>query len=136
VNECIFAYGTLLPGQPQWPLLRRYVTDLGWETKVPGRLFDTGLSYPVADFEPGRHFSTDQVVGRAFGLLDATAQIALAALDRYEEVDLGLYRRLEVTTSEGTKCWAYCLGPQALDHFMNLTRIESGDWVQYLKKIT
>jgi gamma-glutamylcyclotransferase (GGCT)/AIG2-like uncharacterized protein YtfP len=132
VNECVFVYGTLLPDQPQWGLLRRFVTDQGWNTSVPGRLFDTGLGYPVADFETDHLLSDDQVLGRAFGLLATTAHIALTALDRYEDVDLGLFHRVVVTTTEGTRCWAYCLGPQASDHFEHLNRIASGDWVGYL----
>ncbi len=132
MSNCLFVYGTLLPHQPQWALLRQYVTDEGWETAVPGRLFDTGLGYPVADFEPSQLSPEDHVIGYAFTLLHASAQSALTSLDRYEEVDLGLYRRLLVTTTEGTSCWTYSLGPQASDHFAHLTLIESGDWVRYL----
>jgi gamma-glutamylcyclotransferase (GGCT)/AIG2-like uncharacterized protein YtfP len=138
VNERLFVYGTLLPDQPQWALLRRYVTDHGWDTAVAGRLFDTGHGYPVADFEPARLTvsapATDQVIGRAFTLLHTTSQVALTALDSYEEVDRGLYRRALVTTIDGTRCWAYCLGAHATDHFERLEPIESGDWIRHLRE--
>jgi gamma-glutamylcyclotransferase (GGCT)/AIG2-like uncharacterized protein YtfP len=129
----LFVYGTLLPDQPQWELLRRYVTDLGWATSVAGQLFDTGLGYPVADFEQTAT-TEDQVIGRVFTLLSASAEIALGALDHYEDVGLGLYRRIQVTTADGTTCWAYCLGPTAAQHFAHLTPIHSGDWVRYLNQ--
>jgi gamma-glutamylcyclotransferase (GGCT)/AIG2-like uncharacterized protein YtfP len=132
VSECLFVYGTLLPDQPQWALLSRYVTDHGWDTAVAGQLFDTGHGYPVANFEPANLSPRDQVIGRAFSLLHTTSQAALAALDRYEDVDLGLYRRVLVTTTDETRCWAYCLGTNAADHFERLIHIESGDWVRYL----
>lgn len=127
----IFVYGTLLPEQPQWSLLRRYVTDEGWEAAVPGLLFDTGFGYPVAEL-CGQFDDFTLVRGRCMHLLEASASIALEALDRYEEVHLGLYRRLEVTSINGQRCWSYSLGPHAAQHFTQLDPILSGDWVQHL----
>jgi gamma-glutamylcyclotransferase (GGCT)/AIG2-like uncharacterized protein YtfP len=132
MTPLLFVYGTLLPGQPQWSLLSRYVTDQGWVAAVRGRLFDTGLGYPVADLK--EHTNPTYVVhGRCVHLLEATAQMALDALDRYEDVHLGLYERLEVTTSDGRISWAYSLGADATPHFSRLDLIPSGDWVQHLR---
>lgn len=127
----IFIYGTLLPEQPQWSLLNRYVADEGWEASVPGLLFDTGFGYPVAELS-GRFDDSALVHGRCVHLLETTAHIALEVLDRYEEVHLGLYRRLEVTTSAGRRSWSYSLGPNAARHFTRLDPIPSGNWAQHL----
>jgi gamma-glutamylcyclotransferase (GGCT)/AIG2-like uncharacterized protein YtfP len=132
MTPLLFVYGTLLPGQPQWSLLSRYVTDHGWEAAVRGRLFDTGLGYPVADLK--EHTDPTHIVhGRCVYLLEATAQMALDALDRYEDVHLGLYERLEVTTSVGQAAWSYSLGAAADQHFARLELIPSGDWAHHLR---
>jgi gamma-glutamylcyclotransferase (GGCT)/AIG2-like uncharacterized protein YtfP len=130
----LFVYGTLLPGQPQWGLLRRYATDQGWRTAVPGLLFDTGQHYPVAelwDKQESRQ-QTALVHGRYVPILESAALTAWEALDRYEEVHLGLYQRLVVTTTCGQSCWSYSLGSGAAQHWGHLEPIPSGDWVQHL----
>jgi gamma-glutamylcyclotransferase (GGCT)/AIG2-like uncharacterized protein YtfP len=134
----LFIYGTLLPGQPQWGLLRRYATDQGWTTAVPGLLFDTGQRYPVAELWPVQESGKNSgqgsplVHGRYIPILESAARTAWEALDRYEEVHLGLYQRLVITTTCGQSCWAYSLGPGAAQHWEHLEPIPSGDWVQHV----
>ena len=114
----LFAYGTLLPGDVRWPLLRRFVTDEGWPDRVAGRLFDTGLGYPAAIFGSG-----SLIHGRTFTLLTASLEQALEVLDREEDTVSGMYRRVTVTTESRTVAWAYAYGDG-----LELTPIESGDW--------
>jgi gamma-glutamylcyclotransferase (GGCT)/AIG2-like uncharacterized protein YtfP len=130
----LFVYGTLLPHQPQWSLLSRYVTDEGWEAEVPGVLYDTGLGYPVADLN-GPFDSHCLIYGKCFQLLETSVRIALEALDRYEEVHLGLYQRIEVTKKDGQTSWSYSLGPAASHHFTRLEPVPSGDWILHLAAI-
>jgi gamma-glutamylcyclotransferase (GGCT)/AIG2-like uncharacterized protein YtfP len=121
VNEpisAIFVYGTLRPGDVQWTLLESYVADDGVDDAATGELFDTGLGYPAGVFE-----GAGTIVGRTYQLLADRVDEALAALDEYEDTALGLYRRVAVTTSQGTRAWAYAYGEG-----LELSRIESGDW--------
>lgn len=130
----LFVYGTLLPGQPQWSLLSRYAADHGWLTAVPGLLFDTGQHYPVAELWPTKKSGQESALvhGRYVPILESAAQTAWEALDRYEEVHLGLYQRLVITTTCGQSSWAYTLGPGAAQHWEHLEPIASGDWAQHV----
>lgn len=139
MNEVLFVYGTLMPGQPRWDLLRRYAADPGWAAHVPGLLFDTGQGYPAARFDPETSGpGGDMVAGYCVPLLQASSSIALGELDRYEETDLGLYSRIRVTTAQpsGTRCWAYTLGPTSPSHFPALHPIPAGDWAAYRARCT
>ena len=48
---------------------------------------------------------------------------ALRELDIEEDTVDGLYTRVEVTTQNGTRCWAYAYGTG-----LDLTPIPSGNW--------
>lgn len=120
--ERLFVYGTLLPGALSWGLLQPFVTGVGAADWVPGELFDTGLGYPAATFDAD---SVSRVAGRTFDLIAASAAEALCALDDFEDVGAGLYRRVVVTTGLGTSAWMYVAGDG-----LNLTVIESGDWLR------
>lgn len=114
----LFVYGTLRPGDVRWSFLEPWVADTGIDDAVPGQLFDTGLGYPAAVFEPG-----GTVIGRTYGLRLDTIVDALRVIDDEEDTVLGLYRRVEVRTARGVRAWAYQHGAG-----LDLTPIPSGDW--------
>ena len=131
----LFVYGTLLPGDVRWHLLRPFVVDDGWADRVPGRLYDTGEDYPAAVFDDRtvttRHGSTSSaaelgdgvVLGRTFALVEASITRCLEILDEEEGTVGGWYRRIVVRTAAGTDAWAYEYGSG-----LDLTPVENGDW--------
>jgi len=114
----LFVYGTLRPGDVRWSFLEPWVVDDGVEDSVVGRLYDTGLGYPAAIFGDG-----GLVVGRAYELRHTTLEDALRVIDEEEDTVLGLYRRVEVATTNGRRAWAYEYGSG-----LDLTPIPTGDW--------
>ncbi len=115
----LFAYGTLLPGEPRWHFLQPFVVDEGRTASVAGTLFDTGEGYPAA------LFGADGVIhGRVFDLLEARHAEALAVLDAVEGGVEGGYQRVVVTTADDESVWAYAYGGG-----LRLTPIEGGSWV-------
>jgi len=114
----LFVYGTLRPGEVRWHHLERFVDGAGVDATVAGELYDTGLDYPAAMFR-----GDAPIRGRVYALRDELVDDALAHLDRVEGAVRGLYRRVEVATSEGN-AWAYECG----DPSLLVTRIASGDW--------
>jgi gamma-glutamylcyclotransferase (GGCT)/AIG2-like uncharacterized protein YtfP len=116
----LFVYGTLRRGDVRWSFLEPYVHDDGFDDTVTGTLFDTGLGYPAAIFDP---HATTVIVGRTYGLVPERVDVALAVLDEEEDTVLGLYRRVVVSTGTGRRAWAYAYGDG-----LELTPIESGDW--------
>jgi len=123
--ECVFVYGTLLPGEIRWPLVEPFVVDDGWPDRVAGRLFDTGLGYPAAVFdEPTATAPSAQIVGRCLPLLATSRHRALGVLDEVEGVVAGRYERIVVRTERGHRVWAYRYGGG-----VDLTPIASGDWL-------
>ena len=116
----LFVYGTLLPGDVRWPLLERYVTGEGTSDAVAGLLYDTGLDYPAAVFDES---ATTLILGRSYPLRIDVIDEALRELDIEEDTVDGLYTRVEVTTQNGKRCWAYAYGTG-----LNLTPIPSGNW--------
>ena len=116
----LFVYGTLLPGDVRWPLLERYVTGEGTPDAVAGLLYDTGLDYPAAVFNKS---ASALIYGRRYSLRLDSIEEALIELDFEEDTVDGLYTRVEVTTRNGTRCWAYAYGTG-----LDLTPIPSGNW--------
>jgi gamma-glutamylcyclotransferase (GGCT)/AIG2-like uncharacterized protein YtfP len=116
----LFVYGTLRRGDVRWSFLEPYVHDDGVDDTVAGALFDTGLGYPAAVFDP---LATTTIIGRTYRLVEDRLDVALAVLDEEEDTVLGLYRRVAVTTGSGRDAWAYAYGAG-----LELTPIESGDW--------
>ena len=103
--ERVFVYGTLMPGEPLWPVLAPYAVS--WrDATAAGRIWDTGRGYPAVRFDvPG-----DVVPGVLVTLDPGRAPAAIAVLDGVEE-EGSLYRRVEVVASGG-RAWAYeWLGP-------------------------
>lgn len=115
----LFAYGTLLPGEPRWHFLQPFVVDEGRTASVTGTLFDTGEGYPAAVF------GADGIIhGRVFDLLASRHDEALEVLDAVEGGVEGGYRRVVVATTDDESVWAYAYGGG-----LRLTPIEGGSWV-------
>jgi gamma-glutamylcyclotransferase (GGCT)/AIG2-like uncharacterized protein YtfP len=52
----------------------------------------------------------------------------LEALDQYEDVEAGLYRRIGIEV-DGIACWSYVAGPAIAHRLTRARRIPSGDWL-------
>lgn len=125
----LFVYGTLLPGQANWHVLAPYVADEGWADAAAGDLFDTGLGWPAAVFADRAGQPVGRVVGRVVMLADATLDVALAALDEFEGIHEGAYRRIAITTDGGHLAWAYHSGEPG-----ESPAVAEGDWAAYVNK--
>ncbi|HEY4333668.1 MAG TPA: gamma-glutamylcyclotransferase family protein [Ilumatobacteraceae bacterium] len=132
----LFVYGTLRPGEVRWQFLEPFVVDDGGDDAVGGELFDTGLGYPAAIFarapDGAGLADADRTIirGRSYELREDTLQQALHDLDVVEGAVRGLYHRVEVTTTNGHRAWAYQFGS---DPDVQLTRIDGGDWRERLR---
>jgi gamma-glutamylcyclotransferase (GGCT)/AIG2-like uncharacterized protein YtfP len=93
----LFTYGLLQPGQPSWDLVAPHAVGPPRPARLDGQVRDTGLGYPA--WLPDVPGSTP---GSIVPLREPAA--LLPALDDYEGPD---YRRIRVTASDGTICWAY-----------------------------
>jgi gamma-glutamylcyclotransferase (GGCT)/AIG2-like uncharacterized protein YtfP len=121
VNNRLFVYGTLRPGEVRWQFLEPFVDGEGHDDSVAGALYDTGHGYPAARFDrPGL------IHGRCYELLVETLDEALALLDEVEAAVEHLFRRVVVTTTSGVDAWAY----EFCDTH-ELPRVDSGDWLAH-----
>lgn len=121
----LFAYGTLLPGEPRWGFLAPFVRGEGVPAAVAGWLFDTGRGYPAARFAGESADPTAPVIhGTAFPLDPASLDEAWRVLDEVEGAVAGLYRRVVVRLADGTPACAYEYGTG-----LDLRPIPSGRWI-------
>ncbi len=97
----LFVYGTLVPGASAWSVLDRWTVGAAQADAVPGVLYDTTRGYPAATFAPD---AEGLVHGVVVELDPASADAALAALDRYEGRE---YARIGVRTAGGVEVQAY-----------------------------
>jgi gamma-glutamylcyclotransferase (GGCT)/AIG2-like uncharacterized protein YtfP len=98
----LFVYGTLLPGQPLWDLLRPLTASVQpRRAEAPGRLYRTPYGWPAAVFDPS---SATVVPGLAVALRNLAH--AFPILDTIEGAEAGLFERRLIQTSVGS-CWAY-----------------------------
>lgn len=101
--NAVFTYGTLMPGQPRWPSLSRYLAGMAEPAAVRGNLLDTGAGYPaLANIGRG-----PWVPGFLVPLDPAQALKALNVLDVIEGTAVGLYERVLVRTRAGFLAWTY-----------------------------
>jgi gamma-glutamylcyclotransferase (GGCT)/AIG2-like uncharacterized protein YtfP len=99
-------YGTLLPGQPLWPVLAPYAAS--WQpATAAGLLWDTNRGYPAARFDVR---SAGVVPGVLVAVLPERYAEAIALLDDVEEAGV-LYDRVDVVTSAGPAVAYEWLGP-------------------------
>jgi gamma-glutamylcyclotransferase (GGCT)/AIG2-like uncharacterized protein YtfP len=119
IGNQVFCYGTLLPGQERWQFLAPYVLDYQPD-QVVGRLYDTGLGYPAADFD-----RVGVVHGIRFRLDPGRLEEAFSLLDEIEGAVEGMYHRVTVTTEMGEQVHAYQYGGEGL----GLTDLPEGNWL-------
>lgn len=92
-----FVYGSLMPGQPAWPLIREVAGPARPGFLPVGAVADTGHGYPALTLDSG-----DGVPGHVVELADPVA--AMPALDDYEGPE---YERIRVVLDDGAVCWAW-----------------------------
>ena len=111
----LFVYGTLMPGRLRWPHVADDVASQRPAT-VAGTVYDTGFGYPALVLGGA---------GRVEGwLLGFDGPGADAVLDRLDEVEGPSYRRVPVTTEDGTAAVTYEWIGRPLDGFTAL----AGRW--------
>ena len=102
----VFVYGTLMPGEPRWPVLEPFVES--WRPAIArGFLWDTGRGYPAAQFSLERSgvWTTigsrgDEIPGVAVSVLVERSVAAIRRLDEVEN-EGALYRRVRIDASQG-----------------------------------
>jgi gamma-glutamylcyclotransferase (GGCT)/AIG2-like uncharacterized protein YtfP len=112
----LFVYGTLRSGGRASGLLRG-CTCLGVWT-LAGTLYDVRGAYPALVLAGE---------GKVEGELWRCPAELLPALDEYEGVPGGLYRRVRVEV-EGVECWTYVAGLGLAAHLTPDRVIRSGRW--------
>jgi indolepyruvate decarboxylase len=95
--ECVlFTYGTLMPVDSETAERDGWTADA-----VRGRLFDLGPYPALIDVD-------DPSAGWVEGYVRRVEEAELdGPLDRYEEVEAGLYRRTEVISRNRVRVWVY-----------------------------
>src|SRR5690349_12358557 len=96
MTSLLFAYGTLMPADPE------SAAREGWQPDaVRGRLYDLGPYPALVDLD-------DPGAGWVDGFVRPVDRDELEdRLDPWEEVDRGLYRRVEATTRKHCRVWVY-----------------------------
>jgi len=94
----VFVYGSSMPGEPRYDEIKEYV-EASTRASVDGLLYDTGLGYPAAKFEPG-----GEIPGFLLTLDTATADAFLREQTRLES---GLFVPVTVQTRSGVAATAW-----------------------------
>lgn len=94
-NKCLlFVYGLLKPGiQPPRSVSQQ------WSDKISGLMYDLG-GFPAAIGVEGDE-------GVIHGFTVEIESDELAALDEFEDLDSGMYRRVMIETKLGYFAWVY-----------------------------
>ena len=107
----VFVYGTLRRGEGNHPVIERFACGVHSASLAQHRLYVSGLPY-AAPGAPG-----DLVIGDLVSLDPDLYEIGMAALDRLEGVESGLYLRRAVnvrytcgTTARTALAWVYLGG--------------------------
>lgn len=112
----LFVYGTLRAGGGAADLLAG-CECLGAAT-VAGTLYNIDDAYPALVLAGS---------GRVAGELWRCPPETLPALDRYEGVAEGVFRRVGTRVGERA-CWAYVAGPKLARRLVPDRRLKSGSW--------
>lgn len=112
----LFAYGTLLSGGAASLLAE--CERIG-PARVAGTLYNIDDGYPALVLAGG---------GWVQGEVWRCPTPLLDALDQYEDVAAGVFRRVAVRAG-GRACWTYVAGPALARRLTPLGRMESGRWV-------
>ena len=96
MSTMLFAYGTLMPAN------REAAEHQGWHPDaVRGRLFDLGPYPALVDLD-------DPTAGWVEGFVRPVDLLELETrLDPWEEVEQGMYRRVETVTRASRRVWVY-----------------------------
>ena len=106
MNQYLFVYGTTpRPGDVRWSFLEPFAADAGVDDTANGTLYDTGLEYPAAVFHGG-----GTIFGRTYASASRSARRDAGGARQEQDIVLGLYRRVEITTGRGVRAWAYEYG--------------------------
>jgi gamma-glutamylcyclotransferase (GGCT)/AIG2-like uncharacterized protein YtfP len=97
----LFVYGTLMPGRLRWPILAPFARHHR-PAEAAGRLYDSGHGWPVAVFGSG-----GVIPGVLVEIEPMLVDEALPILDEVEHTATDTLRRIEVTTVDGVRTWAY-----------------------------
>jgi indolepyruvate decarboxylase len=96
MTTLLFAYGTLIPRDDERLASEGWVADA-----VRGRLYDLGAHPGLVDLD-------DPSAGWVEGYVrPVTLEELEGPLDRYEDVDSGLFRRVRTTTRLSRDVWLY-----------------------------
>lgn len=112
-----FMYGTMKPGHFFYPEIDEFVAETIQAT-TRGRLFDSGVGYPAAVFDP----SSEQVISGF--LLRWVPDLAAAANQKIADIENNLFRPTMVVTDQGIRAIAY----EWIGSTDSLTPIPSGNW--------
>lgn len=91
----LFVYGQLQPGLKQPRSMSR-----AWPDRVRGLLYDLGAFPAAVKIDAANQWL------RGF-VLDIAEVELVEDLDSYEDVDQGLYRRIQTITEAGFEAWVY-----------------------------
>ena len=126
----VFVYGTLRKGGSNEHFLKgaTCTSDQCW---TYGELHDTGLGYPAI-----KQHSSLKVYGEIYEITDEELALVDELEDYVEGGDNNLYDRMKtiVFSQEGEEEVFVYIGEEQL--FQKSSKIESGDWLDYLKKVS
>ncbi|MHB1168214.1 MAG: gamma-glutamylcyclotransferase family protein [Longimicrobiales bacterium] len=114
----LFAYGTLRNADDASMQLMQGARRVT-EATVAGTLYDIDGEFPALML-----YGQTPIEGTVWHIPEAAR---LAALDEYEGVERGLYRRVAVEAA-GVPCWVYVAGPALASRLTPERRIADGAW--------
>lgn len=113
----LFVYGTLKKGYSAHYLLER------WSPTFLGKA-QTQPNYGLYDQGPFPGMVQEAAGGGVHGEVYEVTEKCLEAMDQYEAVDHGLFRRAEVELTDGSKAIAYLICKPS----RNAYKVQSGVW--------
>lgn len=125
----VFVYGTLKPGEANYPAYCADTVETATPAWVTGQLFDLPFGYPAMTQESGRVF------GYLLSFADEAVLTKLDTLEGYHpqnsESDNEYYRQeVMVTDMAGESlglAWAYFMTPEKVKQFQGVF-VPSGKW--------